>query len=534
MQNNNQDMVKRVVLATVVSFLFFLGYDYFVMQPNRAVVAEQNKQLANQNNNSTQQAVDKHMAPQVKDSSSAPAVSSAPVEQKEIIATISSDKYIAQIDKLGRIAQWSMTEERYLDANGMPMELFDNFSTLKALEVRFSDSKVNKEAFSARVNASVEKLELGSEAKTITLTQNLSAGVLTKKITFYPDGHYDVEINSPVDSTMYISTGKRPNVEADMYTNHGAMIKQVDNTLQLVEDGDWSGTQTFQGVKFASAFDRYYSSVIYNFDNLLEVVLGSDKEENPEIYIVAKKSFSASGYIGPKDYETLHSINPELTDVIEYGWFTFIANPVFLLLKWIYDYIGNWGWSIVILTILTRVVLYPLTYKGMVSMQKLKDLAPKIKELQEKHKGNPQKSSAAMMELYKKHGANPMGGCLPLLLQIPVFFAVYRVLMNAIELKGAEWILWIEDLSVMDPYFVLPVLMGATMYIQQVITPNTMTDPMQQKIFKFLPVIFTFFFITFPAGLTLYWFVNNSFSVVQQWYVNKKFETMRALKANKE
>jgi YidC/Oxa1 family membrane protein insertase len=128
------------------------------------------------------------------------------------------------------------------------------------------------------------------------------------------------------------------------------------------------------------------------------------------------------------------------------------------------------------------------------------------------------------MELYKKNNANPMGGCLPLIMQIPVFFAIYRVLMNAIELKGAPWILWISDLSLKDPYYVLPLLMGATMYIQQVITPNTLQDPLQQKIFKFLPLVFIVFFITFPAGLTLYWFINNVLSVAQQYYINRLFE----------
>ena len=133
-----------------------------------------------------------------------------------------------------------------------------------------------------------------------------------------------------------------------------------------------------------------------------------------------------------------------------------------------------------------------------------------------------------MMELYKKHGANPMGGCLPMLLQIPIFFALYRVLLNADELQGAPWILWIKDLSVQDPYFVLPILMGVTMYIQQKITPNTMTDPTQQKIFQWLPVIMTFFFLTFPAGLVLYWLVNNILTIAQQAYVNRAYEAYKA------
>ena len=167
-------------------------------------------------------------------------------------------------------------------------------------------------------------------------------------------------------------------------------------------------------------------------------------------------------------------------------------------------------------------------------MQKLKELSPKVKEIQEKYKGDPQRMNAAMMELYKKHGANPLGGCLPMLLQIPVFFAIYRVLLNAVELQGAPWILWIDDLSRMDPTYILPILMGASMYFQQKMTPTNFTDPMQAKVMQFLPVIFTFFFITFPSGLVLYWFVNNLFSILQQFIVNKQFENAKDLQKHVE
>jgi YidC/Oxa1 family membrane protein insertase len=253
------------------------------------------------------------------------------------------------------------------------------------------------------------------------------------------------------------------------------------------------------------------------------------KDGSPQVFIHANNIFEAGGYIGPKHYKTLNAINPELTSTIEYGWFTFIAKPMFILLSYLHNLFGNWGWAIVVITIMIKLVLYPLTYKGMISMQKLKDLAPKVKQLQEKYKDQPQKMSAHMMELYKKHDANPMGGCLPMILQIPVFFGIYRVLVNAIELKGAPWILWIKDMSLMDPYYVLPILMGITMYIQQKITPNTMQDPMQKKMFEFLPVIFTFFFAMFPAGLTLYWFMNNLLTVAQQYYINRLFQKKKAL-----
>ncbi|HHO65521.1 MAG TPA: membrane protein insertase YidC, partial [Epsilonproteobacteria bacterium] len=243
------------------------------------------------------------------------------------------------------------------------------------------------------------------------------------------------------------------------------------------------------------------------------------------------------GYIGPKEYHTLASINPELTDAIEFGWFTFLSKPFFKVLLWINGLIGNWGWAIILFTLLVKLVLFPLSYKGMMSMQKLKDLAPKMKELREKYKEDPAKLNMKMMEMYKKHGANPMGGCLPMLLQIPVFFALYRVLLNADELQGAVWIPgWIENLAAADPYYILPVLMGVSMWFQQKITPNNFTDPMQEKIFQFFPVIMALMFIImpFPSGLVLYWVVNNIFTIGQQYVINKAYQNQKAALAHKK
>ena len=171
-------------------------------------------------------------------------------------------------------------------------------------------------------------------------------------------------------------------------------------------------------------------------------------------------------------------------------------------------------------------------------MQKIKKLSPKLKEIKEKYKGDPQRINAATMEMYKKHNANPLGGCLPMLLQIPVFYAIYRLLLNSVELQGAPWLLWVNDLSRMDHYYILPILMGASMFLQQRMTPQNFTDPMQEKIMKYLPVIFTFFFLRFPSGLVLYWFVNNLFSILQQFIVNQQFQNQKdaqkAIEKNKK
>jgi YidC/Oxa1 family membrane protein insertase len=339
-----------------------------------------------------------------------------------------------------------------------------------------------------------------------------------KKITFYPDGHYDVKVHLSNPVIYYITQGYRPSVAIDKLTIHGLVVKKSDDTLTIIEDGD-AKSETIDNALFSAEFDRYYTTLLFS-EKPFTVVVVPDEEENPVAYIKADSDREFTGYIGPKFVDTLKAINPKLVDVVQYGVGTFFAKNLFFLLDFFYKLAGNWGIAIILLVILVRLILFPLTYKGMVSMYKLKELAPKMKEIQQKYKKDPQKMQMHMMKLYKEHGANPLGGCLPLVLQIPVFYGIYKLLLYAIELKGASF-LWIHDLSMMDPYFILPVLMGVSMYIHQRLTPTNFQDPMQEKIFKFLPLIFTFMMATFPAGLVLYWTTNNILSIAQQWFINK-------------
>lgn len=508
---------------TVLVFVFFIAYEFLVLKPKQqekmalAKIEQEQKQNAAPEVNTTVAEVNK---------STTEAPNSS---ESKIISKIKTNSNIIEIDNLGRVSQVTLSEAKYKNDRGEQIKLFSP-NQLKPLETRFADTSINEEAFKVSMIASSSEIDASNSKQELVLTQTLTNTVLTKKFTFYPDGHYDLTVSSTNDKNFFITNGFRPNVIADMYAVHGFMAKLNDGTLKTIEDSDLSHEETLTGLKFISNFDRYYASIVYNFEKSLAITLMPDSSSNPQAFIHANSNISFSGFMGPKNHNDLKALNPELIDVIDYGWFTFIAKPMFSLLQFIQSYVGNWGWTIVILTILIKLVLYPLSYKGMMSMQKLKELAPKMKEIQAKYKDDKQKQSMAMMELYKKHGANPMGGCLPLLLQIPVFFAIYRVLINAIELKGAEWILWIKDLAEMDPWFVLPILMGATMFIQQKITPNTMQDEMQKKIFQLLPVIFTFFFLWFPAGLTLYWFVNNLFTIAQQYTINKMFEKKRVAK----
>ena len=226
-------------------------------------------------------------------------------------------------------------------------------------------------------------------------------------------------------------------------------------------------------------------------------------------------------YVGPKIQERMESVAPHLERTVDYGWLWLIAEPLFWLLNWIHGFVGNWGWAIIILTFLIKLVFFQLSATSYKSMARMRKLQPRITALRERYSADKQRMNQAMMELYREEKINPLGGCLPIVVQIPVFIALYWVLLESVELRQASFIGWLDDLSLHDPYFVLPILMGVTMLIQQKLNP-TPPDPMQAKIMMALPFVFTFFFLFFPSGLVLYWFVNNVLSIIQQWVITKK------------
>jgi YidC/Oxa1 family membrane protein insertase len=226
-------------------------------------------------------------------------------------------------------------------------------------------------------------------------------------------------------------------------------------------------------------------------------------------------------FIGPKETKRLKEAAPGLELTVDYGWLTAISAPLFWLLDKIHSIVGNWGWAIIILTILIKLAFYPLSAASHKSMANMRKMTPRIKTLKERYGDDKQKLNQAMMKLYKEEKINPLGGCLPVLIQIPVFIALYWALLESVELRQAPWILWIKDLSAPDPYFILPVLMGASMLAQQALSAVAM-DPMQKKIMMAMPVVFTFFFLFFPSGLVLYWTVNNLLTIAQQYTINKK------------
>lgn len=233
--------------------------------------------------------------------------------------------------------------------------------------------------------------------------------------------------------------------------------------------------------------------------------------------------FTSRFYAGPKDQGRLEAIAPNLNLTVDYGFLWWMAVPLFKLLQWLHSVVGNWGVAIILLTLIVKLVLFPLSAASYRSMANMRRVGPQMKRLQERYSDDRQKLSQEMMAFYKKEKINPLGGCLPMLLQMPVFLALYWVLFESVELRQAPFFLWIEDLAVMDPYFILPILMGGSMFLTQALNPPV-PDPVQARVMKFMPIMFTVMFLFFPAGLVLYWLVNNLLSLAQQWYITRQIE----------
>lgn len=292
-----------------------------------------------------------------------------------------------------------------------------------------------------------------------------------------------------------------------------------------IENPRWGGIQS--NYFLAALMPHTDSEMIGKLqDNVYRVAM-----ELRDLRIEARQElvYTIGYYLGPKEKSCLEAAHDDLTASLDYGWFGFISRPFLYFLEFLYDLVGNYGVAIILLTAVIKLILWPLSQKSYRSMEKMKKVQPMIKQIQEKYEGDRQKIQQETMALYKAYNVNPMGGCLPMVIQIPIFIALYYTLLGAIQLRHAAFIkylpfthkLWLADLSAMDPYFITPILMGVTMLIQQKMTPS-MGDPTQQKIMLAMPVIFTFMFAYFPSGLVLYWLSSNVISIIQQWFVLRK------------
>ena len=349
----------------------------------------------------------------------------------------------------------------------------------------------------------------------------------------------------PVNPMVYLQLmrdGNRPPGESQFYqTFIGPAIYTNEGKFQKI---DFSDVEKNKASHVKSASDGWLGIVQHYFVSAWVPKNEAPREfytrriENnlysvgmiqalPVVAPGAQQTHEAILFAGPQIQDTLEKLAPGLDLVVDYGWLTFLAKPIYWLLEKLYDVVANWGWAIVLLTIIIKLIFYPLSAASYKSMAKMKAVTPRLMKLREVYANDKAKLNQAMMELYKTEKINPLGGCLPILIQIPVFIALYWVLLASVEMRNAPWLGWITDLSTPDPYYILPIVMAITMFIQTKLNPPP-PDPIQAKVMMAMPIVFSVFFFFFPAGLVLYWLVNNVLSIAQQWYVMKQIEKATA------
>jgi YidC/Oxa1 family membrane protein insertase len=351
---------------------------------------------------------------------------------------------------------------------------------------------------------------------------------IRRTYTFHHD-NYVVDIKDEVSGTpgYQITLGGDFGMhdKTERYTHVGPVLLLQTDLEQIKPKHLNEGPKLFGGAetKWIALEDKYFCAALVPKKPMVDAKAWKYQDSTAVVFKGEPGVNEFSLYAGPKLQEMLTEAGGGLEHIVDFGFFSPISRPIFWLLKKIYAIVGNYGWAIVILTIVVRIPFIPIVNKGQRSMKRLQKVQPLMQQVKEQYKNDPKRMQAEMMNIYKKHKVNPMGGCLPMLIQIPVFFALYKVLMVAIELRAAPWALWITDLSAKDPFYILPIVMGVSMFVQQKMTP-TGGDPRQQKIMMFMPVIMTFLFVNFASGLVLYWLTNNLLSIGQQIFVNKKKE----------
>ncbi len=483
-----------------------------------------------------------------------------PETRSDRLVRINTDVLTLWIDRLGgdvvrvELPAYPLT----IDQPDVPFLLLDNSGGRTYIA---QSGLIGDDGIDARgrplYGADAETFELGSADEiTVALRTNVD-GKDVEKTYLFRRGDYLVDVAyrvrnntaAPIRASLFAQikrdsqeppTGETFSLGPQPYL--GAALTTSENRYEKLEFEDLDEGQYRQAVQggWMAFLQHYFLSAWVAEAEEQNNFYGSRRGDGTYVFGYtaplktvapgATGEWGAQFYAGPKDQLRLEQIAPNLNLTVDYGFLWWLAVPLFYLLDWLYSLVGNWGVAIILLTVLVKLALYPLSAASYRSMANMRRVAPQMKKLQERYGDDRQKLSQEMMALYKKENVNPLGGCLPMLLPMPIFIALYWVLFESVELRQAPFFLWIDDLAAMDPYFILPLLMGASMYVQQLLSP-AVGDPMQVRMMKLMPVMFTVLFLFFPAGLVLYWLVNNLLGIAQQWYVMKQTESAQAASA---
>lgn len=566
--------IQRIVLfagLAIVSYMMVLAWNEDYNQPQTQQVAEQTRSTAQSGDadNMTlpeesaggSESSDEEFTTPEGDSQAIGSTENSSVDVSDQLITIRTDVYELKIDRVGgNLIESSLLQyDRSLDSEESLRILTNTQKRTYIMESGLIgrdgiDSKRNGSAPVYDTSETEYELQEGENSLTVDLTYTTDNNVeVTKQYRFARDS-YEIDVR-------YLINNQSDDVWQANMTGKIVRDQAPDPTAQ-----NSLGIRAFLGMVVSTPEDPYEK---YDFDDLSEEPVNQSvtngwlaflqhyflsawipERDQPAQFQSTQRGplhvmgfvypatqvqpgetaeVSARAYVGPKIIERLEAVAPNLDRTVDFGFLFFIALPLFIILDWFYGLVGNWGVAIILLTVLVKAVFFKLSATSYRSMARMRAVAPQLTRLKELYGDDRQRMSQEMMALYKREKINPLGGCLPILVQMPVFISLYWVLFESVQLRHAPFMLWIQDLSVMDPYFILPILMGASMMLQMSLNP-TPPDPMQAKIMKMMPLVFTVFFLWFPAGLVLYWLVNNILSISQQWYITRKIEGEMATK----
>ena len=542
----------KAFLAIILSFFILLGYQYFFTstQPTSLPAQTEQQQQHKEEGNATNTVAP--AAPAIAPPVQVPVV---PVDVDARDITVDTPLYRAVIFEQGGGLK-SFVLKKYRTQRGQDADAMELVKTTNPAELPMVFTLDNGVAGSLPVfKADKEQLNLqaGRDGQ-LVMTATLDSGLtIVRTLEFIADSYlitsnYTItnkgSAAQQISPAMVITNAPYSVVNSSSRYLFSGPVAYINNDLQEIKLKKLAdGPQVLQGtVSWVAYEDNYFICAVIPEESGIDLVTMSATGDVVRSVVGGgvlslaageSKTFQYKAYFGPKKLSVLKATGYELSQAVNFGWFDALAKPMLFLLNFFYSYIGNYGIAIILLTCLIKGVFWPITQKGMKSMKNMQKLQPKVAKLKEKYKDDPTKMNQEMMAMYKTYKVNPVGGCLPMVIQIPFFFALYRVLMAAIELRHAPFMLWMNDLSAPDRLMigidipvlhgipVLTLLMGASMYLQQKMTPTT-ADPTQAKIMQFLPIIFTFMFINFASGLVLYWLVNNLLSILQQQLINRQ------------
>ena len=553
-------MERRVLIAVFLSFLVLYGYQTFFVSPaapaSQVASAQAPGSTASAKSAST--TGNSAIAPTAAQPSTASAASPAPVtteaaERRIVVNTATVEATLS--NRGARVVGWKLKE--YKNERGEPLDLVPSAIPVDQptpFSLQVNDDQITKRLNSAvyRVSGDADgRVDASTGAATIVFEFEDAGGLRARKEFRFEPRSYVVNFSAEVSNGGAAlnpaiawgpglgdvgATSGGGSFFTGNYVQPPQAIYNRDAKVTRIAAAKLGDQPVHEGqFRFVGIDDHYFLAAAVNppgqaraeFHTLSLPVPGTNTQRQllSQTIRFAQPPQNVRFFVGPKQFDLLKSVDAELVRSINYGMFGFLAVPLLGALKWIHAFVGNYGWSIIGLTILINLTIFPLRHKSVVSMRKMQQLQPQLKAIQDRYAGlkvtDParQKMNTEVMNLYRERGVNPASGCVPMLLTLPVLFAFYSLLSQSIELRGASFGLWLHDLSVPDPYYITPIMMGATMFWQQKITP-TSADPAQQKVMMFMPLMFSFMFLRAPSGLVVYWFVSNLWAIGQQYFTN--------------